>query len=397
MAGAPLACRSLVLRRLLVAGLVALLAGLAACGSSSEEGAGQPSAGQPSAAQPSAGKDGGSDVTAATEVVEQYGQEPTEIGVKEPLKEAPAKGRTLVFLQCELSQCKQFRDGAAAAAEAIGWNLKTIAFENANPATMVAAMEQALRHKPVAVSVSGLPQAVWKSMIPKYEAAGVAIVPFSVGDIELSKTVPVNISAPDDFSKAGEIMANWVIADSQGRGRALVVDFPAFAVMHAFSTSAVETVKSRCEGCDAKSLEISLAQLTGGSVVSAIVSALRRDPTIKYVLSSEGSLTQGIQSGLKGAGLQDVKIGGGSPTVVDLQALRDGTPGAWTTQPIRYIGWQVVDAAVRIDAGMSVPEAEGGWPQRLLTADTAPEDPEASLDHPSNYQEQFKKLWLVGA
>lgn len=373
-------------RRVLALVAVASLGLLSACGSDTTSAAsGTSGTGEGDAAQ----------VAAAQKVVDEFLAPPTAINQTVPLDgPVPGKGRTYVFLQCELEQCKLIGDGARAAAEAIGWVPKTIPYTTADPATLTSAMKQALQYDPIVVSPTGFPQAVWGTpeIIEAYEEAGTLIVPVSVANLDISETVPGGASTGADYEKGGNIIANWFIADSKGEGTALVVDVPVYEVMKAMGDSLESTVAEACSGCTTKSLDITLPQLSSGATNPAIVAAIQKDPSIKYVLATNGAFIGGLSAALKASNMTDVKIAGASATVNNQQALLDGTEHAWAAEPILQNGWIVMDIAARALLGMDVPEGDGGRPVQLLTQDNI-EKPTESLDAPSDYRAQYLKLW----
>lgn len=319
----------------------------------------------------------------------------TQIGVAEELAEQPEPGETIVMIQCEVPDCQVFTQGAQRAAEHVGWNLKTITFNTAEPSTLVSAMEQALQFDPVAVSFVGVPHSVWATQIPKFEAAGAAIIPISVGDVELGSAVPVNLSDSDNFKLEGGMMANWVIAESNASASVLVVDYPAYDVVHAKASGFIDTLGDKCAECRVTTLDISLTQLSTNAVVPAIISAVRRDPEIDYIFSTESQLAQGLRLELDSAGLSNVRIVAGSPVAQDFQTLTQGANDAYSFQPKQYIGWQLVDSALRFSQGMETQEDGGGWPLMLLTKDNIGEFDVEAGDQPKGYANQFTKLWNV--
>ncbi|HEY6498558.1 MAG TPA: hypothetical protein VIZ20_03980, partial [Streptosporangiaceae bacterium] len=78
-------------------------------------------------------------VKAAQATAAKWEKAPTELGVTTPLKTAPPKGKTFVWLNCELSACAQILVGVRQAASAAGWNLKVVQYQQANPATVLSA------------------------------------------------------------------------------------------------------------------------------------------------------------------------------------------------------------------------------------------------------------------
>ena len=282
--------------------LAAAILTLAACGSSKGSGTQSNSGTASSSASSSAS------VTSARSLLSTYTQEPTQIGITVPLKAPPPPGKTIVFLRCELPQCGQFSDGIQSAAAAVGWHYKVITFQTADPSSLISGLTQALQYHPVAVSLAGIPQAVWQSVIPQYAAAGVPIIPLAIGQATLGQTVITNVLTYNDYVKLGDVNADWFIADSDGSGHALVVNIPTYDVLSAFTQGVTTTVTQHCPGCKVETLNLALSQVAGNMVNSAIISDLQKDPSIKYVITSNGPFVNGLVSALQAAGIAGIKI-----------------------------------------------------------------------------------------
>ena len=153
---------------------------------------------------------------------------PTTIAVNTPLKNTPPKGKTVVFLQCDESQCDYQGDGIKAAAAAIGWTEKTVDWQETNPATFVAAANTALQYHPVAVFFSGEPYAVWSSVVPAYEAAGAIIIPSAEAQQPHNKAVPADLAGLAFSASEAKELANYVAVSSNGKANILFVTVPAF-------------------------------------------------------------------------------------------------------------------------------------------------------------------------
>lgn len=386
--------RTRTLTVLAAAGAVALTG----CASTKNTAVNTPAASSLASAAATTDSGGSSpEVAAAQAIVDKSLMAPTAIGQTVPLKMAVKKGQTYVFLECELPVCKIIGDGAVAAAQAIGWKTKVLPWKTSDPATLVSAMKQALDYKPVAVTPTGFPQAVWGSpaIEAMYKKAGALIVPAAVGSLTTSATVPGGASTGSDYKASGVVLGNWFIADSKAMGHALLMDVPAYEVLKDLGDSTKATVAAGCKACKITPLDATLPQLASNGVVPAVISALQKDKSITYVLATEGPFLSGLPSALKAAGLNNIKIGGGAPSITDLQNLATGTEAAWTGEAPSQIGWAVVDVAARAQLGMTVPDADGGRPQQLLVKSNVG-TPTESLDAPKDYQAQYKKLWLVG-
>ena len=367
------------------------LALVAACGGSSTPSASSPaSSASASATSGSAGQ--AAEIAAAQAIVDKSTATPTTINQTIPLIRKVDTNKTYVFLQCELSQCKLIGDGAVEAAKTIGWKTKVIPWKTSDPSTLVSALKQALQYNPIAVTPTGFPQALWGTVEAAYKQAGVMIVPAAVANVTTSATVPGGASTGFDYKASGAIMGNWLIADSQAAAHALVMDVPAYEVLKDYGDAAKATVKAGCAACVVTPLDITIPQLSSNGVVPAIVAALQKDTSIKYVVATDGAFLGGLPSALKAAGLTGIKIAGGAPSVTNLQNLTNGTEQAWTGEPIGQFGWVIVDIIARASLGMTVPEADGGRPQQLLTKANVG-TPKESLDAPVDYRDQYKKLW----
>ena len=374
-----------------VAVAVAAVALLAACGDTGGSTTTVATGPAGASTAPAAGNDAAV-IAAAQAVVDKALAPPTSIRQTVPLTGKVEQGRTYVFLQCEIPQCKAIGDGAVAAAQAIGWKTEVLPWKTSDPATLVTALKDALRYNPIAVTPTGFPEQTWASVLPAYKKAGALIVPASVAELKTDATTPMGASMAPDYIEAGNIIANWFIADSQATGKALFMDVPAYGVLKAYGDAAKATIAKICAACEVTPLDITIPQLSSNGVVPAIVSALQKDKDIKYVLTSDGAFLNGLPSALKAAGIDGIKIGGGSPNIINKQGLVDGTESAWTDEPIKMYGWVAVDIAARASLGMPIAASGGGRTQQLLLKSNVG-TPTDSLNKPADFSDQFKKLW----
>ncbi|WP_283234690.1 sugar ABC transporter substrate-binding protein [Candidatus Protofrankia californiensis] len=380
------------LRLLLVAG-VALVTAITACGSSST-----PSGSDgPSSSSSSTASSGGSssEVEKANAFIKPYLTPPTKISITEPLASPPPAGKTLVYLQCEQPQCQVIGVGVQAAAEAAGWQFKSIPFQSTNPSTLTSGLTQALRYNPVAVSVVAAPYALWSGSVPQYQQAGVPIIPVFVGPAESSSTIIANVANPDYAALQGQLLSAWFIADSNAKGKVLSVSIPDYPYLGAVSAGFEAAVPNGCSACEVTKIKVGIPDVGNGSINSTIVSALRKDPSIKYVAVSNSAFVQALPAALGAAGLTGkVKIVGCCGSRAEEEGLKSGQFSAVTGIGSYYAGWLVVDAAIRHAQGLPIPANEGFPSLGLLTKDSQI-PPSDSYDQPADYADQFKALWKI--
>lgn len=373
----------------------ALASLLAACGDDGGDTASP--ATSSGAASSEAGGSGSEEVQAAQAKVDEFVQEPTDIRIDTPLEAKPESGKTFVWMKCDVGQCSVIADGLKEATAAAGWKYEERTYKSADPASLVSAMQEALRLDPAAVGLSGLPRAVWESAATAYQEAGVPIVVgYTGGGNNVKEPVIGEVGGDADVAEYGEMIGQWFIADSDAKGQAVLLSVNDFPVLKTFSQSFMDTVESGCAECKVTEVNATIPQVFGGQTVQPLISAIQKDPKINYVITSNMPFVTGIQAQLSAAGLEDrVKIAGESADVEGLTLLKNGTYHATTGLALNYTGWLMMDMALRHEQGMEIPADGGGLPKQLLLPDVDFEIQE-SYDKPTDFREQFKQLWQVG-
>ncbi|WIX75659.1 hypothetical protein QRX50_29685 [Amycolatopsis carbonis] len=332
----------------------------------------------------------------AKDIVQKAQKFPTAIPVTETLPAKPPSGKTFVFLQCDQATCPLQGNGVRAAAAAIGWNVKTLNWKQSDPATLVTAMRTALQYHPVAVSFTGLPQELWRTVQPQYKAAGVAIIPSSLPTTPTGDAVIPGRAFENDEASLGKLLAATYVADDNGAGsKALMVTVPDYPVY----TPVVDTFNSEvgrlCPACSTSVLNVTLAQLLGGQLNSAIISKVKTEPDIKYIVSVNSQFISQLPQALRGANLDEkFKILGGKGNSVDQANVLNGTQLATVNSPFVMGGWQDIDEAIRFAMGLPIPEGDHSATPILLTKNNIGK-PLDSYDVPLDYADQFKRLWKV--
>ena len=365
----------------LAVAVVTLSTLLAACGSSSGAGA--------------AGTTSPEQIAAAKGVADQYLKAPTTITQNVPLPKAPPAGKSIVFLGDSNPDTTKIGQGIETAAKAIGWKFSTVSFDTANPATLQAAFDTALQRHPDYVAEAGIAQTqISAQVIDAYKGAGVPIILSEVEPLTVTDTILGPAGDGEMTTLQGKTLANWFVADSGGTGSAVIESVSAYPVLTAFVDSFVSTVNQTCPGCHVTKLGVSVSQLQQGKLISAVVSKLRSDPSLKYVFFDQYEFASGINSALAAAGLQGIKIGGNGFGAEPAAALRNGTQNAWSVYSPYYNGYQVIDVAVRHATGVPVTTNNAVLPTQILTKENVG-DRKDTWNEPNDALAQFEKLWQV--
>jgi ribose transport system substrate-binding protein len=336
----------------------------------------------------------GDGVEQAKAVVAELMKDPTTIGATVPLTAKPTAGKKFIYLECNAGSCPYVGDQLEAAVGAAGWDFERIPFDIADPANLIAAMDTALQSKPVAVFFSGLPEAVWAQEVPKYKEAGVAIIVNSGGELTIDDTVIFYSNSPQNEVEAGKALGAWFVADSGGAGKGLVVTIPDIPILNGDGVK--QALDTYCPDCETTELQATIDQVQSNTITPAVVAALQRDPSIKYVLSTQAQFMDGLPAALSGAGLSGIKVAGLHGSNKSMADLLTGDTSMMVGNPLGYMAWIAVDAAIRHDQGTEF-DSEAPQPIQIITKDNVGtvDDLSFSLEKPTDYPDQFKKLWLV--
>ncbi|MFL5846639.1 MAG: sugar ABC transporter substrate-binding protein [Solirubrobacteraceae bacterium] len=318
------------------------------------------------------------------------------IGIDAKLSKAPPQGKTFLFLQCNYPVCAQIGDGMQEAATALGWKFERKTFDLAKPESLVSAVNNAAQQPPDFLALTTFPSQVWADGLEKLKAAKVPVIVGSIsGDEPQGEANGIygNIASDPSEGNAGAAKANWIIADSGGKGKAVHFSATDIATTHA-ETDQLKAGLEKCSGCSLDVVDVPSAGFA--KIAGQTVSYLQAHPDTEYISYSFGDMTAGVDAALKAAGLLDkIKFVGVTPTLANLQAMKKGEEkGAWLGWPAALQGWEFVDVAARLSVGDEVGDAASPvLPVQWLTQDTIKEP--IALYEPEGYQDAYKTLWGV--
>jgi ribose transport system substrate-binding protein len=386
--------RSLPLRRGAVVLAVAAALLLAACSSSSSSGSSASSSGAAS----SPASTSGSGLSAADQaglakavaLVAAQSQRPTSITDTTKVTKPIPKGLTIDFIECGSPECTLEGNIVKQAAAAVGWN--TVIIANDGSATGDKnAFTQAVRNKAAAILYTAIPASVFASMLPALKANGTFISTCCVTDaVGPSTGIGYAIDVPAQVGPVGGTQAAWVAADSKDTADAVFVNIPAFAILASQAVYFKNGMATYCPTCKTSEIDIALANLS--TAPTTIVSYLRANPSVHYVVASTDGVTIGLPAALKAAGITDVKIVGQGATPTNIQYLHTGEESADVAFPYYEVMYAMVNAAIQDKAGMTVAPSVAP-PSWLLTPQNAPDTTAQVFPVVTTYQSQYQALW----
>lgn len=367
------------------AGLVTLAA-LAGCSDADEADAG--------------GGDGSTAAQAASDAAMRLSDNetlPTTIGITEPLAEAPASSRSVYWIAPNIEVIQAQTEGFEDATDALGWTLTTLLVDSADPQAYASAMKQAVSQDADFIVASGASADVYGDGLDAARSAGIPVIDEYSTDEPGGENngIYANVGGTAYVEEQVGALADWVIADSGGKGKVAFVNIPDFPILKA-AGEAVSAQLATCADCTLVPIDASVADLTGGGIPQLVVSTLQSNPDVDYVYLSFGDLYSGLDSALEGAGLSEkVKVLTATLSPSQSALVASGEIAAGVPNPQRYASWVAVDAMLRIDQGMAIDQDEHTLlPVPIFTQDTVPSPP-GEWAGPEGYEAQFAALWSL--
>ena len=335
-------------------------------------------------------------MTAANNFLNSWDALPTNLSsAYTPLTaQAPGGGTVIKLVNGAIPSDNESYQQQALAAKAIGWTAKEIIFDG-TVADLNTKFEQAISDKPKAITLSGWPPASLARPLADAKAAGIVVGLSSVADPASSYPgYASNTNGAATAKEIGQLNAYMFMRDSGCKGSVAIFNLP-FPILKIGTDEFQATVKAHCPECTVSYNEVQASDIGTPALPSAVVSKLQSSPDTKYVYAIIGNVADGLAPALSQAGITGVKIFGQVPDATSIAALRNGTNAWWIDQNSLINGWTELDGVLRAIETKKPSSDTGGYPLAILTPQNVPSGTGIPVE-PANYQDEFKKLWLVG-
>jgi ABC-type sugar transport system substrate-binding protein len=266
---------------MLIATLIAVALLSTACGSSSNSGS---TGGDTKSSAPT-----NASANQAAAAIQPFLKPPTSIGTSVALTKAPPTGKHIVAIACSVQSCQEWGTQVEIAAKALGWTSEFTPF-GATPEDINAAVKLAVQAKhPDAILINGVPRQTFTEAATLAAQNHIPIVT-QMGELQGAATAPfIAVQYQGDkFDTMSTATGNWVIADSNGKANALLVQYSGLPLSERITSTTKKTIDTNCPDCKTQVLTAQLAD-TGTKLPSSIVSALQRDRRV-----ARGDRTPGL-------------------------------------------------------------------------------------------------------
>lgn len=314
---------------------------------------------------------------------------PTSIGITTPIKGKIPKNKTIAFMRCPAPTCIAYGVLMSDAAKVLGWKVEYIN-TGSTPASIQAAYDEAIRMRPDAVVGTGNPRAVFENQLQQLKNLKIPFISEAVADPTGNGLIA--IYGPKQYLDAGRAVADWVVADSNGKANALFVNAVLYKSVGKEAQGFLSRLKTVCPDCKGRTLDV--AQL-GPAIPPAVTAALQADRDVRYVVMGFADMALGVSDALKAAGLRDrVKIVIQNISQATIPQVQSGDIVASYPAPSREIFFRIADTLARIFVGQSIkPDLNSPYPNMWFTSANVRTDPMGTPALVANYEKQYKKLW----
>jgi len=373
------------------AGLIACALIAAGCGGDEGEGGG-------SGATPASGEQAAG-VKAAQAEIEKYRALPRFEAPGEAFDaRAAARGKTLLSIPASSSIpfVQTLQDGVKALAGDLGFTF--LEWPNqGRPVQWVQGMGAAVDRDADAVNLmAGINPDALGPQIKQATGAGIPVIASHLYDVDQPATQGVQtVDVP--YKQAGRLLADWVIAKTNGEANTLVVKIDEVVSTKPMMEGITEEFDTKCGGgCKVSTINVAIADVAT-RIQPQVQTALTRDPGINYVIALYDSAEAPfVVAGIKQAGAAErVKVVtfNGTPSV--LKMVASGDVEMDIGENLEWISHAVTDQALRLMAGRE-PVEEPKLPLRIFDKDNVAEagtPPKDNQGYGDAYVAGYRKLW----
>lgn len=339
------------------------------------------------------------DVAKAKAMIEQHTSLPETFSPPNPPFDAKACVQGKKLLVIPVSSANPFTKNIATAMTEAGKEvgLEVVEWENqARPTQWVQGFDYAINNGFDAIDLlGGVNPAVLGPQIKAAKAAGLKVFTSHLYDTTQTPDPALDGTSRIPFNKAGEIMANWAIAQTDGKANAIIIGSDEILPTAPFVEGIKKTFEANCPDCKYTYVNAPVPEWST-KIQSSVQSGLISDPSVNYILPIYDSMSQFVIPAIKITGKQgQVKIAtfNGTPFVID--AIQKGEVEMDIGESLGWIARGILDNEMRHLCGQPA-SGELYVPFYLFTEANA-KDAGTPADYDRGYGDMhvggYRKLW----
>ena len=265
------------------------------------------------------------------------------------------------------------------------------------PVQWVQGMNQAIDRKADVVNLlAGINPGALGPQIAKAEAGGAKVIASHLYDVNQPATNGAD-SVSIYYEQAGRLLADWVIAKTEGKANVLAVTINEVVSTKPMMTGIRDEFAQHCgSSCKLSTVNTAIADVAT-RIQPQVQSALVKDPNINYVIALYDSAEAPfVVAGIRQAGAKGrVKVVtfNGTPSV--LKMVKAGDVEMDVGESLDWISYGIMDQVMRLAGGLE-PVKDPKLPIRIFDAENVDETgtpPTDSEGYGDGYRDGYMKLW----
>ncbi|GIF66613.1 hypothetical protein Ais01nite_46480 [Asanoa ishikariensis] len=272
--------------------------------------------------------DSAAGIAEAQKIIDQYRNPPAWQGPNDPVQIGALSGKKVTYISVSNSipVLKYWSDKLTGLLQQYGGVQMTVIDAKGSVDEANKGFEQAIAQKADAIVFQALPPALFQAQITKAKAAGIKVISANTG-------VPGKVDGGQDaeigfdYVKVGQLIGDWMVVDSKGKGKGLVVSSDDVPASQPQAQATVGEVKRLCPECDVSIKDVQIPQWQT-SVPTLFQTTINSDPDRKYLLPLyDGQALPGLGAiRTAGAGAK-VTVGAFNATPGIVEQLKDPASG----------------------------------------------------------------------
>jgi ABC-type sugar transport system substrate-binding protein len=272
--------------------------------------------------------DAAAGVAEAQQTVDRYREPPTWQGPDQPVNVGSLAGKKVTYISVSNSipVLKYWSDEVTKLLKQYGGVQLNVVDAKGSVDEANKGFEQAIAQKADAIVFLALPPSLFQAQISRAKAAGIKVISAQTG-------IPGKLDAGQDaevtfdYVKVGQLIGAWMVADSQGKGKGVVITSDDVPASQPQAQGTINEVKRLCPQCDVSTKDVQIPQWQT-SIGPLFQTTINSDPTRTYLLPLyDGQALPGLGAIRTAGAGGKVKVGAFNATPGIVEQLKDPASG----------------------------------------------------------------------
>lgn len=339
-------------------------------------------------------------VAAAKANIEAYSGIPDFVAPGEPFDARSCmEGKSIMTIPASsaIPFVKTIADHKDSLAEQLGFEHSQ--WENqGNPTQWIQGIEYAGNNGFELISLlAGADPRFFEPQVKNAQNAGLKVVTSHLTGLELDAPAGVDANTAIDYKQAGKLLADWTIAQTEGKVNALVIVSKEALSTDSLIDGITEAFEQNCPSCVYEIVNVPIVDWAT-KIQPTVQGKLQGNADINYVIPIYDSMSTFVTPAIAISGKSDsVKVAtfNGTPFVLDL--IREGQVEMDIGENLDWIAHAMLDAEMRLLCGLD-PITDSKVPLRVFTQANVAEagnPAEASKGYGDAYVAGYRELWML--